>query len=249
MNASKKPLIIVAITSAIVVAIFTAPAHAEWHLGASFGYGESEFEVNYDTLPDELLDTETDNGGNVDVFGQWRSDRKFSLGVHLGYGLGSGEYIDGLKLEGTLSTGEIDAEIKQGRMLDLLGVVVWNRDGVRPYIMLGPAAVELDIAATYSAGQTFPRRLLRGMDEDNVILTGYKLIVGLEGGWWNWGWHVALEYVDYGDEETSLFRDIQDEMQDELFFRLQPLGEPDNAYDRKYGLAQMGIRFGVSYRF
>ena len=36
-------------------------------------------------------------------------------------------------------------------MLDLLGVVAWNRDGVRPYIMLGPTAVELDIAATYSA--------------------------------------------------------------------------------------------------
>ena len=55
MNASKKPLIIAAVTSAIVVAIFTAPAHAEWRLGTSFGYGESELEVNYDTLPRRIF--------------------------------------------------------------------------------------------------------------------------------------------------------------------------------------------------
>ena len=269
MNTSKKPLIIAAVISAIAFAIFTAPAHAEFRLGTSFGYAESEFErsaFNMSEPVDEFLVTGEDDSGNVDVFAQLRtstSNNNFSFGVHLGYGQGIGEYSQSVR-RGTFDPdnefdsngniiwldifGDIDVEIEQGERLDLLGVVAWNRWAFRPYIMLGAASVELDIAATWSAfpEDAYPEPSGQGMGKDNITLTGYKLVVGVEGGSQNWIWHAAVEYVDYGDEETVLLSDI---LTDELS-RGQRNDDIKNFFDRnRYELTQIGARIGISYRF
>ena len=249
INVSNKPLIIVA----IAIATFTAPAHAELRLGVSLlGYGKYELESSasyMSSMPVERIQTDHKDylsfgGNNVDVFGQWQQTRSdddysyFSVGVHLGYGQGGGEYSDGIPYAGAPLL-DIDTEVEQGKIQDLLArVLIRNVDTVRPYIMLGLTTVELDITA-YSVMSAGSSR--QSMGKDNITLTGYKLVVGVEGGslQQNWIWHAALEYVNYRHKETSLLRDV-----------FGADGGSMDLFDRNsYNLTQKGIRFGISYRF
>ena len=265
MNTSKKPSIIATVTSAIAVAVFTASAHAELLVGMSFSYGHKELESTYYDMSEAVVALEsiqTDNNGNVDVFGQWRSDGKSLFGaypgVHFGVGQSTGEYFERIDFPDRTG-GRVDSEIKQGNTFDLLGVMVWDgvtvwdddkvKDKVefivRPYIMLGFTAVELDITATVEGGGFGnPDALNKGrmMDEENIILTGYKAVAGVELGNLNWIFHAAIQYVNYGSKETFLISDIVSDVAN---------SRTRNFFNRsRYGLIEkFGIRLGVSYIF
>ena len=83
----------------------------------------------------------------------------------------------------------------------------------------------------------------RVRSKKNIILTGYKLVLGLEGGSQNWIWHAALEYADYGDEELSPIVEVDDSTS------VTGPRPPDPYNGRKLELDHIGLRFGISYRF
>ena len=64
--------------------------------------------------------------------------------------LPKGEFERVMAAGDDIVTVTVDSKTEQGETLDFLGVVAWNRDGVRPYIMFGPAAVELEDEVTSS---------------------------------------------------------------------------------------------------
>ncbi len=212
--------LLVALATTLATFTFTFPVHAEWRVGGQFGYVDSEAEAKGD-----LVGTDDDRSGDLDVFGQWRtaSGNGTSFGVHFGYGQSGAEYESS---DITLSDNSIlKAKFEQGKTLDLLGVVAWNRDGPTPFVMFGYTTVEMESKVSVSDNNGTIS------DKDDVTLKGFKLVGGVEGEFsQGWVWHAALEYADYGDGTlTTMTTDPTASVK----------VEPDHT----------GIRFGIAYTF
>ncbi len=233
--------LLVALATTLATFTFTFPVHAEWRIGTQFGYNKSEIEVNGDFTADSKKEK---NGNSFDVFGQWRTEinEDTYVGVHIGYGQNGTEYEDSamgsvdlqdLGISNTEDVGEVSLkyETKQGKTLDLLGVVAWKRGDLTPFVMFGYTTVELDSKYNYT-GSGFTDTDFNGSlsDKDDDTLKGFKLVGGVEGEFsQNWLWHAALEYVDYGDGKFT--------------YPAVDAGEDEIELDHT------GLRFGIAYTF
>ena len=205
---------ILLVACATTLATFTTSANAEFRLGAQYGHASSSVDAK-GTLTDG---SEDDTAGSYDLFGQWRTHNPdgVSWGIQIGFGQNSSEYEDSdsaiinlrdFGVGSPPSTGMLTLNVsaEQNSTFDLLGLVAWNREDVTPYIMAGYASVDVDteigVIGTGFQDTTFNATIIA---KDDISLTGYKLIAGIEGKFGDgFVWNTAIEYADYGDEDAD----------------------------------------------